>query len=118
MRVIDISARRFSEIAHVNRRTMQRALDGEESVKESTYDQIEMWLERLEAEAALHGGIPDEPSEPAEENGPRLVEIELEGVYGIARAVVKGPVDDPDAVARAATELMRRLREERERDGQ
>lgn len=105
-----ISDRQFHETTQIDRKTLRRAVAGDPSVRPNTYRTIEDWLDRLETRAKGDEGLPDELAE----DGPRFVEIELEGVYGIARAVVKGPVDDPAAVARAAGELMRQLRAERE----
>lgn len=95
--------------AGVNRNTLA-AVEAGDSFNRTTLAKLERALTRLEEEAGI-----DAPA-PAVDDA-RFVQIELEGVYGIARAVVKGPVDDPDAVARAATELMRQLRAEREAGG-
>lgn len=115
MRALGISGRQFSARTGIDRRTLQRAMDATGSVREGTYDHIETWLERLERKAETFDGIPDVA--PSDE-GERFVELELEGVFGIGRVVVRGPVDDPEAVVKAATELMRQLRAEREGDGE
>jgi hypothetical protein len=113
MRALGVSGRQFAARTGIDRRTLQRAIDATGSVREGTYDHIETWLGRLERQAETFDGIPDVPDE-GESEGEKFVELEMEGVFGVARVVARGPVDDPEAVARAAMALMRELRAERE----
>lgn len=114
MDALRISARQFEERTQISRRTLQRAIDAEPSVKASTYDHIESWLDRLERQAKGFEGIPGAGEEP--EDAERFVEIEVRSVEGL-RVVVRGPVADRAEVEKSAIRLMRELGAERKRDG-
>lgn len=112
MRALGISIRQFYVKTGIDRRTLQRAIAGLPSVKDNTYDQIETWLDRLEAQAKTFEGLPEDEGED-DEIEPEFVELRIEGDFGV-RVVVRGPVRDRAELEASALRLMRELRAERE----
>jgi len=98
---LGISDREFHEVTGIDRKTLRRAVDGQERVRPSTYAAIESALDKIEQRVA---GAPQQRpiGDPAQD----LVEFTIEGNFGI-RAVVKGPVRDMDALQAAVSKLVR-----------
>lgn len=98
---LGISDREFHETTGIDRKTLRRAVDGEDRVRPGTYAAIEAALDKLEQRVA---GVPRTKAigDPADD----LVEFTIEGNFGV-RAVVKGPVRDMDELLAAVDKLMR-----------
>lgn len=97
---LGISDREWSERTGIDRKTLRRAVAGEERVRPTTYDMIEAALDKLEQ---LTAGV---PTRAITDPGDDLVEFTIEGNFGV-RAVVKGPVRDMAALQSAVTKLVR-----------
>jgi hypothetical protein len=98
--VLGISDREFHEVTGIDRKTLRRAVAGEDRVLPRTYTAIEAAIDKLEQRVA---GIPIRVSDdPADD----LVEFTVEGNFGV-RAVVKGPVRDMAALQAAVSKLVR-----------
>ena len=96
------SARQFWEAAkdetHLSRGAIQRAEAGHAS--NNTYNTLEAWLSREEAEAGMDSGAPAGP-----------IKLTLHGVYGVDEIIVEGPVDRPDELAEAVGKILDRLKQ-------
>lgn len=95
---LGVSDRQFHERTGIDRKTLRRAIDGEERVRSSTYHAIESALKELEAER--------EPatSPPA----PRTVSFELQS--GEVSVTVEGPITDVAALRQEVQALVHELR--------
>ena len=100
---LGISDREFHEETGIDRKTLRRAIVGEERVRASTYAAIESALDKLEARTRLH------PVPPAEDDE-GYVEFTVEGNFGV-RAIVKGPVRDMDQLQAAVYKILREMRQ-------
>lgn len=99
---LGISDREFYEKTGIDRKTLRRAIAGEEGTRQSTYMAIDAALTRLEQfTTGAHAERPDTD----------YVEFTVEGNFGV-RAVVKGPVRDMDELQQAVAKLIREMRGE------
>lgn len=99
---LGISDREWHEQTGIDRKTLRRAVEGQERVRPSTYAAIEAALDRLEAQVA--GPTPKPIGDPGDD----LVEFTITGNFGV-RAVVKGPVRDMDELLAAVDKLMGKM---------
>lgn len=100
---LGVGDREFYARTGIDRKTLRRAVAGEEGVRTSTYIAIESALDKMEA---LTRGVPT-----TEAFGGDYVEFTVEGNFGV-KAVVKGPVKDMDELQRAVGRLIREMRGE------
>lgn len=98
---LGISDREWAAETGIDRKTLRRAVAGDEKVQSRTYTAIEAELSRLEQ---LTGGVPGRAI--SGDPGDDLVEFTIEGNFGV-RAVVKGPVRDMAALQSAVAKLVR-----------
>lgn len=103
---LGITDREFYARTGIDRKTLRRAVAGEEGTRLSTYMAINAALDKLEA---LTRG--QDVSTP----GADYVEFTVEGNFGV-RAVVKGPVKDMEELQRAVSRLVREMRASEEGD--
>lgn len=96
---LGITDREFYAKTGIDRKTLRRAVAGEEGTRPSTYMAINAALDKLEA--MVRGPEPD----PAAD----FVEFTVEGNFGV-RAVVKGPVKDMEELQKAVSRLVREMR--------
>ena len=96
---LGITDREFYARTGIDRKTLRRAVAGEEGTRASTYIAIESAIDKMEAEVK---GLPT-----ARTAGEDYVEFTVEGNFGV-KAVVKGPVKDMDE--RAVARLVREMR--------
>ena len=93
------SLHEFARASGVSRKAITAAELGDASV--ATYERLEAWLDRFEEE------IGDDAPPPSG----RLVTFEVEGLFGVARVAVQGPVEDADELQdrfeRLLTNLLR-----------
>lgn len=95
---LGISDREFHETTGIDRKTLRRAVDGEERVRPGTYAAIEAAVTQLEQRVA---GVTEHNDSPEDD----MVEFTVEGNFGV-RAVVKGPVRDLAALQDAVAKLV------------
>lgn len=100
---LGIKDREFYAKTGIDRKTLRRAVAGEERVRDSTYDAINAALDRLEVS---NEGIGEAEVDPTNDD---YVEFTVEGNFGV-RAVVKGPVRDMDELQKAVAHLVREMR--------
>lgn len=93
------SMRRFAQATGRDRETLGDAEADADTTLDSTFDWIEAWLARAEAESGLTDAGP----------APSMVEVELHDVYGVGEIIARG---DPDQVADAVAKILERLREQ------
>lgn len=91
----------LAERLGVDRQTIDRARAGRSHP--ATFGKIEAWLDDFEHEVGA------DTEAPPDSGG--LVEFELEGVFGVARVVVKGPVGDIDLLRDQVARLVNQMRE-------
>lgn len=103
---LGISDREFHEETGIDRKTLRRAVVGEDRVRVSTYAAIESALDKLEARVM---GTPIVASDDPTSD---LVEFVVEGNFGV-RAIVKGPIRDMDALQTAVAKLVRDMQQTR-----
>jgi hypothetical protein len=96
---LGITDREFYAKTGIDRKTLRRAVAGEEGTRASTYMAINAALDKIEATVR---GVELDPSAD-------FVEFTVEGNFGV-RAVVKGPVKDMDELQRAVSRLVREMR--------
>lgn len=96
---LGISDREFHEQSGIDRKTLRRAVAGEERVRASTYSAIEAALDRLEKRVRPDVAVPEAG----------LVTFELSGDFGV-EVVVKGPVENLDELEASVERLLRRMR--------
>lgn len=96
---LGITDREFYARTGIDRKTLRRAVAGEEGTRASTYMAINAALDKIEA--MVEGPELD----PAAD----FVEFTVEGNFGV-RAVVKGPVKDMDELQKAVSRLVREMR--------
>lgn len=98
-----MTARQFHERTNISRDTLRKAVAGDPSVRENTYQQIETKLDQFEQQAegfrGLKGESPDDD----------IIEFELSGNFGV-RVVVKGPIRDQAALEESVSRLIREMR--------
>lgn len=97
---LGITDREFYAKTGIDRKTLRRAVAGEESTRPSTYIAIHAALDKLEA--MVTGGDVSTP-------GADYVEFTVEGNFGV-RAVVRGPVKDMAELQAAVSRLVREMR--------
>lgn len=102
---LGISDREFQARTGIDRKTLRRAVDGEEKVRASTYDAIEAGLDKLER---LVSGLPAAQARPVGDPADDLIEVRLEGNFGV-RAVVKGSAHDPAALKEIIAFVLREM---------
>jgi hypothetical protein len=83
---LGISRREFHELTGIDRKTLGRAVAGEERVRASTHAAIARELDRLETAAGMGGPGVQSPES-------RSIEFEVASDEGL-RVVVKGPVSE------------------------
>lgn len=98
---LGITDREFYARTGIDRKTLRRAVAGEEGTRASTYIAIESAIDKMEANVR---GLPTTRA-PEED----YVEFTVEGNFGV-RAVVKGPVKDMEELQKAVTRLVREMR--------
>ena len=84
----------LAKASGVSRDAVTAAEDGTAST--ATYERLEAWLDRFEEESGA-----DEPEDP------HTVTFTVEGLYGAAKVVVSGPVENADALRRQVEALLR-----------
>lgn len=85
-------------------RTLQRAFEDDPTITESTWRALEAKIQQIEREnGALdgHGNVAAE----------RLVEVEMDGVYGVERVVVRAPAGDIESLTAAVKAIMEQVRD-------
>lgn len=100
---LGISDREFQEQTGIDRKTLRRAVAGQERVRVSTLAAIEAALDKIER--SVRPAVRSLPA--AEEEG--YVEFTVEGNFGV-RAIVKGPIKDMDELQSAVARLLREMR--------
>lgn len=101
---LGMSRREFSQRKGVpDRSVVTKAIEGDDSVRASTYGKIEAALDRLWSEMGM-----DDPDTGAA-HGSGLVEFEVSGDFGV-RVVVKGPVADRAELEESVLHLIRQMR--------
>ena len=88
--------------AGVSRDTLA-AIEAGEGFRRSSLTKIEKALDRLEEEV----GIDAPPPRTTEEAPGRFVEFTVNGLYGAESVVLKGPVEDREALLEMVERLMR-----------
>lgn len=96
---LGISDREWYTRTGIDRKTLNRAIENDERVRENTYGAIENWIERLEREIA---GVRSDPADD-------LIEFRLSGNFGVD-VVVKGPIRDRGELEDAVARLIREMR--------
>lgn len=96
---LGITDREFYAKTGIDRKTLRRAVAGEEGTRASTYMAINAALDKIEA---VVRGVELDPAAD-------FVEFTVEGNFGV-RAVVKGPVKDMDELQRAVSRLVKEMR--------
>jgi hypothetical protein len=96
---LGITDREFYAKTGIDRKTLRRAVAGEEGTRASTYMAINAALDKIEA---VVRGVEMDPSAD-------FVEFTVEGNFGV-RAVVKGPVKDMEELQKAVSRLVREMR--------
>jgi len=99
--LLGIKDREWYRETRIDRKTLNRAFDPDAKTNPSTYDAIEVWLDKLERR---NQGLP-----MTRQNDDDYVEFTVEGNFGV-KAVVKGPVRDMDELQRAVARLVREMR--------
>lgn len=100
---LGMSQAELGDEAGVNRDTIG-ALEKGEGVRFSTVRAVSDALDRLEAETAS----PPDPED--ERDDAHVMEFEVSGDFGV-RVVVRGPVNDAEALEASVTRLVRNIRE-------
>ena len=103
---LGISDREFHEQSGIDRKTLRRAVAGEERTRPSTYAAIESALSKIEQRIR-----PDLPEQG--ESG--LVTFQLSGDFGV-EVVVKGPVENLGELEASVERLIARMRNRPEVD--
>ena len=98
---LKISDREFKEASGIDRKTLRRAVAGEERVRASTYAAIESALDKIERR--IRPELPESPEA-------NLVSFELSGDFGV-EVVVKGPVENLAELEASVERLIRKMRE-------
>lgn len=104
LEALGISDREFHETTGIDRKTLRRAIEGQDRVRPSTFVAIESALMQLEQRVT--GPKARAVGDPRDD----LVEFTIEGNFGV-RAVVKGPVRDMDALESAVAKLVRDMQQ-------
>jgi hypothetical protein len=104
LEALGIGDREFQRATGIDRKTLDRAIKGVDTVRPSTYDAIETALTRLEDAVGGKAGRV-ELGHPDDD----FVEFTIEGNFGV-RAVVKGPVRDMEQLQKAVSDLVREMR--------
>lgn len=105
LNALGISDREFHEQTGIDRKTLRRAVAGQEKVRPSTYAAIEAALDKLEAKV---GGGPVAAA-PVVQPASDFIEFDITGDFGV-HLVVKGPVADADVLKRQVIEIIREIR--------
>lgn len=98
---LGISDRDWYRRTGIDRKTLNRAMEGLASVRPNTYRQIEDWLTKLETEKSGFAGTPHEDES-------RVVTFRLSGNFGID-VVVSGPVENIDELRQSVEQLIRHM---------
>jgi transcriptional regulator with XRE-family HTH domain len=108
-----IQLKDFAETSGVSEGTLHRMFRGDDRVRDATWGAAESAIARIERE---HGvGQPDIIRvDQATPDG--LMEIELDGVFGAERVVVRGPSGDPEALQAAVQGVLEKLRQRKSGD--
>lgn len=102
---LDISDREWHKRTNIDRKTLQRAIEGRPTVRTSTYDAIESNLDKLEAK--LRGRPTVTPDKDPETPG--LIRFKVQGAYGFDALVVEGPVENIDELVASVEKIMRNM---------
>lgn len=102
------SDREWHELTGIARKTLNRAIEDDPNMRESTWTAIEAKLDQLEAVNRGEAVAMERPRGFVEDEHGGVVRIRLENVFGATSAVVEAPADNPDALAAALDILMRR----------
>jgi transcriptional regulator with XRE-family HTH domain len=105
---LKISDREFHEVTGIDRKTLRRAVAGNQSVRPNTYRTIEDWLDRLEKQRESFAGLKSQRGDVSDP-GDDLIEFRLSGNFGVD-VVVKGPMRDRGELEAAVTRLLREMR--------
>lgn len=101
---LGISDREWTKQTGIARQTLHRAFTNAPGTRESTYLAIETALSKLEdfiAGKAMPPGVT-----PIGDPADKLFSIELDGLYGAQRVVVKGPIENADLIREQVTKLL------------
>ena len=96
---VGITAVELEKETGIARQTIARAEKGQAS--KATYRQLEAWFDRFDEESGAN----------APRSDARIVTLEVEGVFGIGRVAVKGPIDNPSALRKILADLIADLRD-------
>lgn len=108
-----IQLKDFAALSNVSEGTLHRMFRGDDRVREGKWGAAESAIERIERE---HGvGQPD-IIRVDQANPEGLMEIELDGVFGAERVVVRGPSGDPEAIQLAVQGVLEKLRQRKTGD--
>lgn len=102
-KALDMGWREWHEKTGIDRKTLQRAIDGHSQA--STYTAIEAELEKFEAR---NSGMPTALASSLA-SGEGVIEFDITGDFGV-HVVVKGPVADADLLRRQAAAIIRDIR--------
>jgi transcriptional regulator with XRE-family HTH domain len=94
----------------VSREAITAAEEG--SASPATYERLEAWFDRFEHET---GSEAAEAAEHAENHG--IVEFTVEGDFGV-RVVVRGPIQDVEALERSVGRIVASIREGQKEDSE
>jgi len=106
---LGISDREWHEQTGIDRKTLRRAIAGEERVRPSTYAAIEQALTKLEQRVGPTP-LPVPPELP-----PEFVEFDVKGEGGF-HVVVKGPVKDAALLREQVGEIIRQIKRAEKED--
>lgn len=94
----------FATATGLARQTISRAERGDPSTTPTTYERLELWLDNFETET--DEGAQEAPIPHAAETD--TVEFHLQGVFGAADVLVKGPVSHLPELEAAVARLLGR----------
>lgn len=102
---LGISRSELAKRAGVDRSRIQMVEEDDPRLRESTIGQIDRALSALEQEIGM-----DLPSRVGESEKPRLIRIEVQGVYGAKALILEGEPEDREALEAMVDRIMRNLR--------
>jgi predicted transcriptional regulator len=108
-----IQLKDFARESGVSEGTLHRMFRGDQRVRDATWGAAESAIDRIEREHGI--GQPD-IIHVDQANAEGLMEIEVAGVFGADRVVVRGPAGDPEAIQLAVQGVLEKLRQRKSGD--